>query len=91
MGRLAEAVDATSDRKGGVECSIHRVLREMSEEDRVDFNAYLRDMDVSATRLTNVLNDMKFDVNVYAVRKHRNRVLHRSGTSCRCPIGDEGE
>lgn len=91
MGKLADAISASDERRGGVGCTLGKVIASMSEEDRTDLLFYLRDMEVSASRIANVLNGMKYDVNVFSVRKHRNRILRRDGLSCRCPLPKEDD
>lgn len=87
MGKLADAIEATAGRRGGVECSLGRVMREMDDEDRADLTKYLKRLDVSATRIWQVLNSLGYDVNVYTVRKHRNRLLGTdNGVACRCQV-----
>lgn len=83
MGLLEEAQQEQAGRRRGDECGVGRLLRRVSDEERLEIQALLDDDDLTSPVITTVLQRHGYDVKYQAVQRHRRE--RGRANACQCP------
>lgn len=84
MGKLGEAIDAETLKKGPP-CATAVLLESMDDEDREDLERRLKDRTVPATIIQSKLEQFGYNIGVTSLRRHRNRMTGRPD-ACECLV-----
>lgn len=84
MGKLGEAIDAETVRKGPP-CDVAVLFEQMDDEDRVDLELRLKEKGIACTIIQAKLEEFGYRIGVTTLRRHRNRLLNRSD-ACACQV-----
>lgn len=84
MGKLAEAIDAETLKKGPP-CATAALLDSMDDEDRDDLIRALKDKRIAATIIQAKLDQFSYPIGVTSLRRHRNRLIGKPD-ACECQV-----